>query len=816
MNPITEAETSQTTQLLNPFLRYLALGWSVMPLQQGGKLPESRLLPTLPDETGTTKRTWKPYQTTAPTEEAVKKWWRNPSLNVGIVTGHVSGIVVLDLDSEEAIRSAYEQGLPQTPTATTGKGLHLYFKYPDAGIGNRANFARVEGFDLRGDGGYVVAPPSIHPSGKAYEWLIAPEDVAPGEMPPWLQRLLFGEAVSDSATGDFPKQERDKPNPLTEAEPTREKTTRMIRRELDRLAKARPGERNHSLNRCAFLLGQLVGAGLANEPEMRAQLEARAQQMGLPRAEARATIASGLRAGKRQPRLFFDDFESDSGDEEPNEADRKRENQTTALIRIGLQATLFHSPTGELYARYPSEHRHETHLISHPKSPFRLWLERQFYQESGMTPGQVALQQALWHLEQVAYYEGETRQVYTRIGHADGVVYLAIGDRQGHIVEIDATGWRLVQDAPVVFRSTRNAQPLPLPERGGSIEALRPLLNLPGEAAWKLCVGWIVGALNPKGPYAHFAISGEQGSGKSSLLRLLRAFVDPAKAEENTEPRNVDDFMVTCLNNHIVSYDNLSSLSDWLSDALCRLSTGAGLTKRMLYSDFDEVVIEAARPAILNGIVPMVTRPDLLERTMMLELPRIPPERRLPERHFEQALAEVAPRIFGAFLDAVVVALQRLPSVQLPTLPRMADFVLWVEAAAPALGWETGAFLAVFEGNEEAKEEAVLEADEVAETILAWAGYKLPTDGAILDTTMKQLLSELSALRLAGNDPTHLATIPRNAKLPPEWPEYPRGLLSRLARARPMLRKRGIEYERSVRLKQGQMYQFRRNGGEIM
>ena len=155
----------------------------------------------------------------------------------------------------------------------------------------------------------------------------------------------------------------------------------------------------------------------------------------------------------------------------------------------------------------------------------------------------MALQQALQHLEQVAYYEGETRPVYTRIGHADGVIYLAIGDRQGHIVEIDAAGWRLVQDGPVVFRSTRNAQPLPMPERGGSIEALRPLLNLPTEAAWKLCVGWIIGALNPRGPYAHLAISGEQGSGKSSLLRLLRAFVDPAKAEENTEPRTVYDWL---------------------------------------------------------------------------------------------------------------------------------------------------------------------------------------------------------------------------------------------------------------------------------
>lgn len=107
--------------------------------------------------------------------------------------------------------------------------------------------------------------------------------------------------------------------------------------------------------------------------------------IGLSRTEARATIASGLRAGKRHPRRLHDasgQATGGAGADEPSDKERKRENQTAALIRLGLQATLFHSPTGELYARYPSEHRYETHLISHPKSPFRLWLERQFYQET--------------------------------------------------------------------------------------------------------------------------------------------------------------------------------------------------------------------------------------------------------------------------------------------------------------------------------------------------------------------------------------------------------------------------------------------------
>jgi putative DNA primase/helicase len=321
----------------------------------------------------------------------------------------------------------------------------------------------------------------------------------------------------------------------------------------------------------------------------------------------------------------------------------------------------------------------------------------------------------------------------------------------------------------------------------------------------------MVGALNPSVPYAHLAVHGEQGSGKSSLLRLLRAFVDPAKAEENTDPRSIDDFMVTCLNNHIVSYDNLSGLSDWFSDALCRISTGAGLTKRMLYSDFDEVVIEAARPAILNGMVSVVHRPDLLERTILLELPRIESVRRLPERYFERQLAQVAPQVFGALLDVIVTALGRVDTVQLPTLPRMADFVLWVEAAAPALGWAEGEFLAAYEANTRTKEEQVLEADEVAETLLAWAQVKLPTVTSEHAITLKQLLTELSALRLAGNDPRLLASIAPSTRLPAEWPDSGRALMFRLARAQPLLRQWGLEYSRGERKRYGQLYVFTRS-----
>lgn len=797
----------------NPFLRYLHLGWSVIPLQAHGKLPEPTLLPTISEgEEGSAKRSWKPYQTTPATQEEVAIWWRDQTCNVGIVTGTVSGIVVLDLDNAAAIRVAYERGIPQTPHASTGKGLHIYFRAPASRLGNRAGFdPTVEGFDFRGEGGYVVAPPSIHPNGSVYTWLQSPEDCPVAEMPEWLGELLLPAAPVRAIESAGLPAETNSPPPLSDSDRVQQMVTATIQAELEQVRRTRQGGRNDQLNRSAFVLGQLVGASLADEREIEHRLETVALTTGLTRSEVRATMASGLKAGKRKPRSPFDLPEPQDTAPPDERTDRpKRESQAEVMIRLGREATLFHSPQQECYARFAIGNRYETHPIGHPRSPFGLWLQRQFYLERGTPAALYSVQQALTHLEQLALFEGERHNVFTRLGYVEDTVYLALGDLAGNVVEIDRTGWRLVQEVPVLFRSTRNAEALPIPERGGSLEALRPFLNLANEEAWKLCIGWLIGTLNPRGPYAHLFLLGEQGSGKSSLLRVLRTFVDPAYAAENAEPKTVDDLMVTAVNSHILSYDNLSGINSDFTDWLCRLSTGAGLIRRKLYSDETEVVLKAARPVILNGIVPVVTRPDLLERTMVVELPRIDSAQRMSERRFTGDLAPIIPAVVGALLDAVVVALQRLDTVYLPHLPRMADFTLWVEAAAPALGWEPGAFVAAYKANTATKEEQILEGDEVAETMLAWARYKLPPVGHEHSMTMKQLLAELTALRMAGNDPTHIARVSPTTRTPPEWPDSARALQVRLASAKPLLRQLGVEFDRGARKEHGQLYNIRR------
>lgn len=164
-------------------LGYAARGWSVIAAQPRGKRPIVR---------------WKPFQSAAADEDRIRSWWRRtPDANVSIVTGEVSGLVVIDVDprhggdrSLAALEKRHGK-LPATVESRTGGGgRHLYFAHPGAPLHNRAGFE--PGLDVRGDGGCIVAPPSIHPSGRPYAWAKGrgPDDLDLASLPDWLVDLV--------------------------------------------------------------------------------------------------------------------------------------------------------------------------------------------------------------------------------------------------------------------------------------------------------------------------------------------------------------------------------------------------------------------------------------------------------------------------------------------------------------------------------------------------------------------------------------------------------------------------------------------------
>ena len=168
-----------------------------------------------------------------------------------------------------------------------------------------------------------------------------------------------------------------------------------------------------------------------------------------------------------------------------------------------------------------------------------------------------------------------------------------------------------------------------------------------------------------------------------------------------------------------MTFDNVSGLPAWISDTLCRLATGGDFAVRQLYTDQDEVLFDATRPVILNGIEDIVTRPDLADRGLFLQLQPIPEASRRPEQKLWHEFEQERSRMLGALLDVLVHGLRRLPDIRLDRHPRMADFALWATACETAW-WSSGTFLAAYSGNREDTVDSAIEADPVASTLRSW------------------------------------------------------------------------------------------------
>ncbi|MBM3492504.1 MAG: hypothetical protein FJX68_19105 [Alphaproteobacteria bacterium] len=455
--------------------------------------------------------------------------------------------------------------------------------------------------------------------------------------------------------------------------------------------------------------------------------------------------------------------------------------QADILIDLAQTAELFHAPDGTGFADLDINGHRETWPIR--AKGFRRWLARRFFEATQGAPSSEALQSALNVIEAKAHFDAPERIVNVRVGGLDGKLYLDLGDDAWRAVEIDATGWRVIDNPPVRFRRASGMQPLAIPAPGGSVAALRSFLNVQSDTDFVLVVAWALACLRNRGPYPVLVLSGEQGSAKSTFAGVLRALLDPNTAPLRALPREDRDLFIAASNGHVLAFDNVSRLAAWISDTLCRLATGGGFAVRQLYTDQDEVLFDATRPVILNGIEDIVTRPDLADRAVFLTLEPIPEERRRPEAELWAAFNAERPRILGVLLDAVVEGLKRLPETRLPKLPRMADFALWATACETAI-WPAGTFWAAYAGNHDKAIEDVIDADPVAAAVRDLLTTRTEWSGKAAD-----LLGDLG--ELAGE---------RVAKAK-DWPDSPRALAGRLRRAATFLRKIGIEigFEREGR-----------------
>lgn len=730
--------------------------------------------------------------------DQIAEWFtRWPDANVGIRTGAVSGIVVLDIDvkgggfeSLDALTKEFGP-LPQAVQAVTGSGgRHIYFMHPGETLGNRT--AIRPGIDFRGDQGYVVAPGSTHASGGSYTWVegCSPQEVEPAPMPAWLLELVKPPRSGLKSAVNAPLAPKQLSGTPRVADASRPELLNAAKRYLHKVPNAEEGERNQS----AFTLaGHLAAFTMKDTGETLTHEDVfelvgtwnEQNEPPLDAGELHQAVQSALTNGTpRPPKPVAPD--KDDGDDVTEDAD---ESVATQLVRLAEEnAELFHVPGvgGECYATVTTNKGCETLGIA--RWGFRSWLLLQYRRKYDRVPGEQALREATAMITSIAEHDREAHPVSHRVGEHDGAVWLDLRDDEHHVVRVDALGWQVMTDSPVRFLRCKGTHALPTPESGGSIDLLRKYVNVTNEDDWALYLAWLMSTFLVGGPYPCLIVNGEQGSAKTTLTRTTLALTDPGLGKLRAAPAGERDLMIRAANTHVVAYDNISTIQPWFSNALCRLATGGGFGTRMLYANDEELVLDLKRPVILNGIEEFATASDLLDRSIMLQLRAIPESQRREERLIEAEFEHDRPLILGVLLDAVSTALRRRDQVVLGESPRMADFARWATAAEPALGLEDGSVVRAMMQRREDADQITLESDIVGPYLV-----KLLKSTPNWTGTATQLLEALSrqgyGLTAGQTDPTRRSRY---------WPQSARALGAHLDRLRPVLRRLGYDFTREL------------------
>jgi hypothetical protein len=360
----------------------------------------------------------------------------------------------------------------------------------------------------------------------------------------------------------------------------------------------------------------------------------------------------------------------------------------------------------------------------------------------------------------------------------EGVLYYEL--RPGKVVRVGPGGWTFEAKPPVLFRRYVNLKPLPDPEAAGSLDVLDELVNLKSERDRRLFKAYLVTL-----PLEHvgrpiFNASGAMGSGKTTIQRLIKRLLDPTAPETvRFDPR---DFLQKAMHAYIVMLDNQNTIPEWAADTLCRLVTGEADSKRRLYTDDEDFIIELRRAVLLNGINVPTDRGDVLDRSLVVELERIPDGERKTEEQIWELFAREHPRLLGALFGILSQTIALKPSIKLSRRPRLADWGEYAASVYEVLGWGAETFLRDWDEVVKVQNQATLDGSPVAQAII-----KFMEDKDEYTATSSEMHGRLKVVA---------AQLGVDVERDKAWPKSARWLWRRIKEVLPLLVAAGIEASR--------------------
>jgi hypothetical protein len=329
------------------------------------------------------------------------------------------------------------------------------------------------------------------------------------------------------------------------------------------------------------------------------------------------------------------------------------------LMMRAASARLFRSPENRYYARVTIGARHEIRRLDSPA--FRDWLIDGFQDHQLDRPADAMIRKVINSLELAARRNQASAPVFLRVGgngkDAGSTYFLDLGDASGRAVQIRADGWSVVDRPWTQFRRPDGLLPLPVPSKNGSIELLRPYVNLT-EGHFRRAIVWVAAALLPCGPHPALIIRGDTGSARSTLARVLKLLIDPQVRPVLTGHHDASELMATSLDTWLPVYDDVTLMPRWLSMALSDVVRSRVMATDSTHRGKELSMPLTSRPIILSGIENGNEQFKPSPLCIHLELRSILFDDRRGEDEFWRSFHADYARILGAILDILVEGLR--------------------------------------------------------------------------------------------------------------------------------------------------------------
>ena len=630
---------------------------------------------------------WKQYQDKCATREEINQWWTEwPNANPALVTGKVSGVIALDLDKKHN-RTSKEFSLPITACAKSGNGgEHFFFRYPKNELVKSGSAIDGEGVDSRGDGGYILLAPSVNENGGEYKWVVSPDSIDDlAEMPEWFL--------------DLTKDDHEDKKWLSGKDGVDE------------------GKRNDT---AISMAGKILSS-----TDHRLWEDLGWDQLQIWNEKNLKPITeSELR----------NTWESAKKYQDANKKTTKNLSQADVLLENILNrkdVVLFHDEQGNGHIALDIEGHREVRLCK--SKAIKNWLSHEIYRTQNKAPGGEVLNSILGVLEGKARFEGQEIKLENRIAWLKDNLLYDLTDKDWQAVEINEDGWKKVNNPPILFKRYPHHKAQVEPSNDGEVRLFLKYINVVNPEHNLLLLVFLISCFIPGFPHVMLVIFGAQGSSKSTLAKLIRQVIDPSLIDVASFPRHHGELIQALAHHHFLFFDNVSHINEDQSDILCKAITGGGHIKRELYENDEDIIYNFMRCIGINGINLVTTRPDLLERSLLLEMERIDPENRKTEKELNDNFQKDLPKILGGAFDVVSQAMKIRPTIKLDMYPRMADWTIWGCAIAEALGSTKEEFLKAYENNINKQTEMLVNENIVATAIITFMESKdeheaTPTD----------------------------------------------------------------------------------------